>query len=804
MSESRLYLGIDFGTSNSSVSYVYHDPRYADTKCIDAKVLQVAVDDEGIVSTGRVPTVLSAHFDDTESNKTLFGWEFSRQLRRGKQHATLLRRGVDFFESVKSDLGSFKIYPRSFSKEYNTPEKVTTAVIQYLLREARSKLSQHDIQNSHVVVTVPASLNAEVRRQTKEAAEQAGLRPDRIELIDEPIAALLHLLNDPSAVRILEEGKRKKLLVFDYGGGTLDLCLVQAGYDLSTASGLVAENLAISRYRRNGGNDVDQAVMRQVVWPQIEKKLNRLRNDLPVDLRKRIEDTFTCTSARRLKEKISVRISREIADGATWTELAQKNISATESMERDFHDNRLPDVIHPMFEITYKQFDEIMAPFLLMPPEDYSLWDQNYSHSLVVPILETVAKANIDPAAVDALILHGGSCRNPYVRTRLREVLSSGEGPFGDMDVIETPDLDTSVACGAALACYWKHARGEEIIAPIIAEELGVMTLGDQPVCLVKACEPLPYPDENALEENGPFYAPREGLRQLLVPFYVGSEAMRRISGTIRIDLPAGVKRGDIVKIKLQVDCDKVVHWWYNINGGDFSKAQSLENPWVNARMSPRTRQLVDYRLRMRKELSSKGHLPKVMEIGEAVRLYDCGNLDEAELSLLDYLSHHGEDAECANMLSLVYGVRGSREQEMHYAKLAASLSPESAVYAGNYGVSLARMGRAEEAVASFRRAIDLDPTVAYVYEHLGNFYRKEGKEDAAEREYRQAVRLAEKSVGAMPDSTAGWRNSERLYRKLGEYDKAEEAQRHFVNAQMDEVYGGDHRMCIAGPDSGF
>ena len=58
MSESRLYLGIDLGTSNSTVSYVYHDPRYADAKCIDAKVLQVAADDEGIVSTGRVPTVV--------------------------------------------------------------------------------------------------------------------------------------------------------------------------------------------------------------------------------------------------------------------------------------------------------------------------------------------------------------------------------------------------------------------------------------------------------------------------------------------------------------------------------------------------------------------------------------------------------------------------------------------------------------------------------------------------------------------------------------------------------------------------
>jgi molecular chaperone DnaK (HSP70) len=248
-------------------------------------------------------------------------------------------------------------------------------------------------------------------------------------------------------------------------------------------------------------------------------------------------------------------------------------------MERDFHDNRLPDVIHPTFEITYKQFDEIMEPFLLIPSRRATLRDRKCRHSLIVPVLETLARAKIDPAELDALILHGGSCRNPYIRTRLREVLSDRESLFSHMEVFETPDLDTSVACGAALACYWKHARGEELTAPIIAEDLGVMTLGDQPVRLVKACESLPYPDENALEENGPFYAPREGLRQLLVPFYVGSEAMRRISGTVQIDLPTGVKRGDIIKIKLQVDRDKVVHWWYNINVGEFSKAQSLENP---------------------------------------------------------------------------------------------------------------------------------------------------------------------------------------------------------------------------------
>jgi molecular chaperone DnaK (HSP70) len=247
MSRSPLFLGIDFGTSNSSIAYVYNDPRRADSQTVDVQTIQVPVDEEGITRSYRMPTLLSSQWDAKKSADPLLGWDVLRYFGKKKKNSPLLRRGQDLFESVKNDLGSFRVYPHAFSDRFNTPEKIAEAVFRTLVREAKSKLPHREFESSHVFITVPASLGAEARKQTREAAVKAGLREDRIELIDEPIAALLHLLNDSRSAGILEAGKLKNLLVFDYGGGTLDLCLVRCAYDPSAKSGLIAENLAISQ-----------------------------------------------------------------------------------------------------------------------------------------------------------------------------------------------------------------------------------------------------------------------------------------------------------------------------------------------------------------------------------------------------------------------------------------------------------------------------------------------------------------------------------------------------------------------------
>src|SRR5262249_28370205 len=126
-----------------------------------------------------------------------------------------------------------------------------------------------DPRGHPVIITVPASFSVLARQDTIEAAVSAGLREEDIDLIDEPIAALLDFVSSPDAAFTLETEAFKNILVFDYGGGTCDVALVRARFDRDARTGLHAEHLAISEYRQLGGDDVDRAVMKDVVWPQL-------------------------------------------------------------------------------------------------------------------------------------------------------------------------------------------------------------------------------------------------------------------------------------------------------------------------------------------------------------------------------------------------------------------------------------------------------------------------------------------------------------------------------------------------------
>ena len=159
MKARQVYLGIDFGTSNSSIAYVIADPRDASAQKIDVKTVRVQMDDEGNATTDRIPTIVSLNFDDRRSKKPLLGWEFIRQFRQSKRKSQLLRHGQTFFRSIKSDLGTFRTYPHAFAKDFPTPEHVAAAIMRRLVEEARKKLPGCDLRGSHVVVTVPASLS---------------------------------------------------------------------------------------------------------------------------------------------------------------------------------------------------------------------------------------------------------------------------------------------------------------------------------------------------------------------------------------------------------------------------------------------------------------------------------------------------------------------------------------------------------------------------------------------------------------------------------------------------------------------
>ena len=519
---SRHFFGIDLGTSSCSIAYVADDPRQRTAQTVTVQTVNVSVEDNGMrLTTNRIPSVVAAPLDAKARGGALFGLDFLAAFRKRKKDAELLRRGRDYFSSVKSDLGTLRVYTRSRVPGCRTPAEVTSLILDRLRGLAHASNPALDPRQSPVVVTVPASFSALARTETIEAAVGAGFQRERVRLLDEPVAALLDLLNGPDASTILDAQPRN-LLVFDYGAGTCDVALLRVRFDPAAETGLHVENLAISNYHRLGGDDIDAGVMDRVVWPQLCSA--EQRNGMKASRRREIEDTLTGTVARRLKEQMCTDVDSTVKT-ASWSEVDARPVRVVAPLERLFD---LPEAGRSAprhFEMDSRQFAEVMAPFLSRPNEA-----DDFGRSLLFPVEETLARAGLTPGALDAVVLHGGSSLNPYV-TRLLESTFGRHDLFQRTRVIPTPDPLVSVARGAAVACYWRESRGIEIVQPIMPEDFGVILRDGRRVPLVAAGTALPFPDaegtHDVTDDGAPFTVPTDNAATLLVPVYTGTDAVQ-------------------------------------------------------------------------------------------------------------------------------------------------------------------------------------------------------------------------------------------------------------------------------------
>jgi tetratricopeptide (TPR) repeat protein len=186
----------------------------------------------------------------------------------------------------------------------------------------------------------------------------------------------------------------------------------------------------------------------------------------------------------------------------------------------------------------------------------------------------------------------------------------------------------------------------------------------------------------------------------------------------------------------------------------------------------------------------------KALELDEMYAHYRAGALKDVELLALESIARQGLTADLANVLSLVYWSQNRKTLEMQYAREAVRLDPQHPVFLANLGYSLADAGDLKEAASTLRRAVGMDESLAFAYEKLGDICRAQADEPAARREYAQAIRLYE-ARAAQNDlealSTLG-----RIYHKIGQYEKCEEARANHNEAWLNAQYQGDHRHRIA------
>jgi len=165
-----IFLGIDFGTTNSSASYILPDPRNAQASTIPINSVEFIQDGDGEdIKAKRIPSIVAIQ-QNARTQKVLTGWEAYNLVQKGLNNGPL-RKGINLFLSTKSDLTCGVIYPFSRKKDLIQPEDFVKLILKKILDEAKKSIPNFDLASCKITLTVPASLGYDARKKTINAFE---------------------------------------------------------------------------------------------------------------------------------------------------------------------------------------------------------------------------------------------------------------------------------------------------------------------------------------------------------------------------------------------------------------------------------------------------------------------------------------------------------------------------------------------------------------------------------------------------------------------------------------------------------
>jgi molecular chaperone DnaK len=610
-------------------------------------------------------------------NKLIYG-----QGAADLKHNHQFKLGKNIWYSFKTQLGTdvgALYYDSEIQSEKNkirNPKDALRFFLGFIKARIQTYVDDHHLPlNTQYAVSIPASFEANQRKDLIDALALNGISITKQALIDEPNAAFLSYIEqsftEKSPLKVPEH-RNINILVFDFGAGTCDISILEIGNGLK---GLYSKNLAISKYFEIGGDDIDKYIALEILFPQFAQQNGFKTNDFRKGEIKKDILPKLFKSAEQLKIMICEKTGLLTQDNL----LPARTIAIDhESLEIEI--SRVGKLTLNNPKITYKQFNDLMFNFCysgksMLKNESTSNFENIFSkkfESIFSPIKSAMIKGKLSNDDLDYILFIGGSSKNPFIRLAVKEYFKDA-----NPEIIVPGDLQTHVSKGAAIHSLIFNGFNKNLIQPITSEPILLLTKQGMVSVLPAGTE---VPSEIHKIEDLEIANANQEIIEL--PIFIGNKNKMLFNFKWYVPENKFYSVGTKVKVIAEINADKILNIRAYINNQEMACEPLYPLSTGDKTTEERTVLVAEKQFNL--EAERNGGRPTLEGYRNLYKAYQLAGMTLLAAQTMEELNDNYPNNSNLNEIGVLFSDAGVKEKAIEYYEKAHQASPNNSTIAFN------------------------------------------------------------------------------------------------------------------------